>query len=191
LTHASFLTGNGKHGRDINTIFRGKIVFERLFCDQMPPTPAAEDSVDLAGEVSDRGVHPKCSGCHAVVDPIGRMFDLYDDYGKRFDKAELHGGLYMDVDVAAEYTGAVDFSSALKDSDAFKQCASRQLFRFAMGRDAYKVEQASFDQIQDALVTDGTLNATVRALVKSDAYKYVYSEPAPATTACPVPVGAL
>jgi len=148
----------------------------------MPPPPAAEESVDLADEVADRGVHPSCSGCHSVVDPIGRMFDLYDDNGKRFDQAELHGGLYMDVDVAAEYEGAVDFSSALEDSSAFKQCVSRQLFRFAMGRDAYDAESTSFNEVHEALETDGTFNSTFKALVNSDSYKYVYSEES--TMAC-------
>ncbi|BCE01768.1 malectin domain-containing carbohydrate-binding protein [Marinicellulosiphila megalodicopiae] len=176
LTHASFLYHNGAHGRDVNTIFRGKIVYERLFCEQMPPPPPPEQSVALASEVSDRGVHPSCKGCHSVVDPIGRMFDLYDDFGKRFESAELHGGLYMDVDAAATFEGVVDFSSALEDSVAFKQCVSKQLFRFALGRDVKASEQDSFAQVQDALVNEGTLNATIGALVSSDVYKYVYSD---------------
>ncbi|WP_053980948.1 malectin domain-containing carbohydrate-binding protein [Marinagarivorans algicola] len=175
LTHASFLTANGKHGRDINTIFRGKVVFERLFCDAMPPVPPAEQSVDLADQVSDRGTALACRGCHQVVDPIGRMFDLYDDYGKRFDKAELFGGLYMDVDIADDYDGAVEFAQALENSDAFKHCASRQLFRFALGRDVTKNESSSFNSVYEALQGAGTINATFSALVTSDAFKHVYS----------------
>ena len=184
LTHASFLSGNGNHGRDVNTIFRGKVVFERLFCDKMPPPPPPELSTGLADQISDRGTHPSCKGCHSVVDPIGRMFDLYDDTGKRFDSAELSGGLYMDVDIAAEYEGVVDFASAIEESQAFKQCFSQQLFRFALGRDPVASETQSFVQINDALVNEGSINAAVRALVSSDAFKHVYSENS--TQACAV-----
>lgn len=175
LTHASFLTANGKHGRDINTIFRGKVVFERLFCDAMPPVPPADQSVDLADQISDRGTAPACRGCHQVVDPIGRMFDHYDDYGKLFDKAELFGGLYMDVDVADDYDGAVEFAQALDNSDSFKHCVSRQVFRFALGRDVIKNEADSFNSVYQALQSAGTINATFNALVSTDAFKHVHS----------------
>ena len=179
LTHANFLTGNGKHGRDVNTIFRGKIVYERLFCEQMPPPPPPEQSVNLADEVADRGTHPACKGCHEVVDPIGRMFDLYDDYGKKFDKANLFGGLYMDVDIADHYDSVIEFAQALPHSRAFNHCASRQLFRFAMGRDVNESESQSFLNIRNALENTGSIKASMRALVTSDAFKNVYSEAAP------------
>ena len=107
------------------------------------------------------------------------MFDLYDDYGKKFDSAELSGGLYMDVDIADEYEGPIDFSSALVNSKAFNHCATRQLFRFAMGRDANESESASFLSIRDALENTGSIKASMRALVTSDAFKNVYAEAAP------------
>ena len=179
LTHANFLTGNGKHGRDVNTIFRGKVVYERLFCEQMPPPPPPEQSVDLAGEIADRGTHPACKGCHEVVDPIGRMFDLYDDYGKKFDQAKLFGGLYMDVDIADDYDGVVEFTKALPNSRAFNHCVSRQLFRFAMGRDATETESESFVSIRNALESTGSIKASMSALVTSDAFKNIYSKAAP------------
>jgi len=176
LTHASFLMQTGGHGRDVNTIFRGKVVFEGMFCEHMPPTPPAEDSIELAGEVDDRGTHSKCSACHAVVDPIGRMFDRYDDDGKVYSDLEFHGGLYLDVDVADDYDSVPAFVSELTNSQAFNQCIARQLFRFTLGRDAYQAEQSSFDDVRAVLdnASDGTFKSAFSALLTSDTFKNVY-----------------
>lgn len=177
LTQASFLTANGKHGRDKNTIFRGKVVFERFFCDKMPPPPPG--AVDMADGVDDRGTHPACKGCHAVVDPIGRIFDSYDDTGQLFSDRVYRGGLYMDVDIANDYEEVVDLISALDDSKAFTHCSARQLFRFSLGRDATSSDGQSFFAVRDELDNNGSLKDAMRALITSDTFKYVYSEAAP------------
>ncbi len=173
LTHASFLIGNGEHGRDVNTIFRGKVVFERLFCNAMPPPP--DNAADQNEGTADRATAPGCKGCHAVVDPLGRMFDIYDDTGKLFSSAELSGGVKMDSDIDGDYSEVPVFSTAAASSVAVQHCFARQLYRFALGRDPKASEAASFSQVEAMAKAGAPINDIFKTLVTSESFSKIHA----------------
>lgn len=175
LTHASILTASGGHGKNKNVIFRGKILFEGFFCEIMPPPPI--NAVNQP--IEDRGTHPDCKVCHSVVDPIGHIFDAYDDNGKFDNTAEQVGEIKLDIDIAGAYSDVVELVDELGNSQAFTHCATRQLFRFALGRDANASEEADFTQVRDKVENGSSVNDIIKAIVKSDIFKHVYSKPAP------------
>ncbi|WP_082353807.1 malectin domain-containing carbohydrate-binding protein [Marinagarivorans algicola] len=173
LTQAYYLQAHGNHGRDKNTIFRGKVIFERMFCDFMPPPPA--DAAAENENTSDRTEASACRGCHIIVDPIGRIFDAYDDSGKLYPGgAQRQGHLAMQVDIAGSYQNPVELGLKLGSSQAMAQCFSRQLYRFALGRDPKAIESTSFDQIFTGVSEGGSINDAIRTLVTSESFKALH-----------------
>ena len=156
-------------------------MFERFFCNVMPtPTTGLIEQNDA---IDDRTLAPNCKGCHAVVDPIGRIFDGYDDYGKEI-VPELVGGLTLGTDVDNfVYDDVLALASGISDSRALNFCFVRQLYRFALGRDADAKEQQSFDRVLETLNRTGSFNQTLEAFVKTDSFATVHAEPN--VQACP------
>lgn len=174
LTHASFLSSNGNHGRDLNTIFRGKVLYERLFCEKMPIPPNANELFELNDQIADRTVDPICGACHNKVDPIGRIFDLYDDNGGLYESQELFGEVTASADISNTYDSVAELSSAIAGSESVLYCATQQLFRSSLGRDVSRAETESFMQVRNAL-SGGTLSEAMSALAATDAFKHVYT----------------
>ena len=174
LTHASFLMKTGGHGRNKNVIFRGKIVFERLFCNAMSPPPeGADDKNDM---VADRTVDPECKICHATVDPLGYLFDLYTDDGSKYSSAMKKGGIKLNTDIDGDYDDIPKLAAKLGQSNAVKSCFARQVYRFALGREPFEAEKASFNQVESAISGSGSINDAIKALVNSDSFSIVHAK---------------
>ena len=178
LTHASFLIKNGRHGDDINTIYRGKVVFERLFCNRMPAPPDDLDPVVANAGTSDRSKAEACRGCHENVDPLGRIFDLYGDEGGQLKPAgsALSGAVSLDVDIYGDYASYPDLADKFAESYAVSDCVTRQIYRFALGREARLVDQPSFDEVRNTIDEMKTFNEVVRSFVTSDSFKMVHTK---------------
>ena len=172
LTQAYYLAAHGNHGQNKNVIFRGKVIFERMFCDKMPPPP--DDAAAANGDTSDRSLAPACRSCHAIVDPIGRIFDIYDDTGRERASSDVDGYLGMDVDIGGPYQNAVEFSSALGQSQAMAQCFSRQLYRFALGRDPKALELASFESVFNVVRADSSIGDALKALTLTPSFSTLH-----------------
>ncbi len=174
LTHAYFLAAHSGHGRDKNTIFRGKAIFERIFCQSMPPAP---DGAIAASElIADRSVAKACAGCHAVVDPIGRIFDIYDDTGKTYAQSDLEGFFGLDIDIYGPYDDATSLSSAISTSQAATQCFSRQLYRAALGREPKAIEQTSFDAVFATVNAGSSIHEAVKTFVMSQSFQLLHAK---------------
>jgi hypothetical protein len=82
----------------------------------------------------------RCMGCHAFINPFGFMQENYDPIG-RWRMTDQ--GLPIDATLSVDFLDEGPFTAstpveALKGftrSIRFKQCFTRQLFRFYMGRD--------------------------------------------------------
>ncbi len=172
LTQASFLTSNGAEEHDVSWIFRGKIVLGRMFCIEFPPPPI--DAIEM--EVESRETSAQCAGCHSLMDPIGRLFDDYDEYGALRTGGEAGGGLQIGSDVDGEYADAVAFAEEAAQSLAVTDCLARMLFRHALGREAVVVDTPSFETLRASL-TDASFKETLVELLISDAFANVYINP--------------
>jgi len=171
LTHASFLTANGAHERDVSWIFRGKIVYERLFCGELPPPPpdATEQDVELREEAAE------CMGCHALIDPMGRLFDGYDEFGAvRADEAVGDSRVEVGSDVDGEYPDAVSFAVTVANSEAMVDCFTKMWFRFALSRRASVADQLSFDVAGDHLRSHGSVRDMVAGFAGSASFRTLY-----------------
>ncbi|WP_054114057.1 DUF1592 domain-containing protein [Marinagarivorans algicola] len=182
LTHASYLIASGGHKRNKNTIFRGKVVFERLFCQKMPNAGDA----DITAPITDRAAAPGCKGCHAIVDPIGRIFDLYDDDGKIFPGGAIEQGEVLgDVDITGAYDTAPELALQIAQSKTVSDCFTKNLYRFALGRDPVVSDQQSFELMRDTVEGDQTFNELMSAFTASDSFRKIYVKSK--QTSCPAP----
>lgn len=172
LTHASFLSSNAGHEHDVSWIFRGKIVLGRMFCIELPAPPP--DAIET--EVESRETAPACSGCHSIMDPIGRIFDNYDDTGAVRTDGEAGGDINIGGDIDGDYADAVEFAEEAGESLAVTNCLAKMLFRHALGRDAVAVDTPSFEALRSSL-TDASFKEAVIELLTSDAFATVYIDP--------------
>ena len=174
LTQALFLTANGREERDISWIFRGKVVYERLFCGEFFGLPAA-GTTDR--EVIDRMTTPECAGCHTKMDPIGRLFDQYDSHGAVVASDLSSFNVAAGSDVDGEYSALTDFLAQAGTSQALDRCVSKMWFRYALGREMVHVDQNAYDSLT-RMVETGAASDALTEIFRTDAFQTVHSAPA-------------
>jgi hypothetical protein len=156
------------HVDQSSPVGRGKLISERLFCLVPPdPPPGVSNNIPpVDPNVSTRlrfekhRTMPSCAACHALMDPFGVTFEIYDGMG-RFRTMDGN----KPVDAASEIKGtkasdgpvknAVELVTKLSTAEETRACFTKQMFRYAFGR-----AETDFDK---TLVTDAQ-----GALVKSD-----------------------
>ncbi len=127
-------------------IHRGKLVRERLLCQQLPPPPPGvnaqppplDPSLTTRQRYAAHSQDAACSGCHRLMDPIGFGFENFDGIGRWRDR---EGGLPIDaageVLASASSDGAFDgvggLATHLAASAEVHACFSIQWVRYAYG----------------------------------------------------------
>jgi hypothetical protein len=172
LTQASFLSAFGKDHRDVSWIFRGKAIYERLFCETLPPPPPDAATTVVASRESTA----PCSSCHKIVDPIGRLFDNYDEHGalRTVDISNTLSSVRIGVDIDGDYSDPVAFANVLPNSKALTHCVTKMWYRYALGRKPNVIESTNFATTKMALEKNGSLNDMVKAFMGTDSFSSVH-----------------
>jgi cellulase/cellobiase CelA1 len=144
-------------------IHRGKLVRERLLCQELPPPPpgvnAQPPPLDPSLTTRERYLaHSQdqaCSGCHRLMDPIGFAFEHFDGIGRwRADEGGLpidSSGEILDSDASdGSFTGVGALGAHLAGSPEVHACFSRQWLRWAYGVDEDAQLGCLADEIEDA-----------------------------------------
>ncbi len=140
----------------------------------LPMTPNATERQRIESITS---VQP-CIGCHAFINPFGSMQEGYDALGRFRTHDEMD--LPVDASIAIDFldegplqaqTG-VDALRGLTGSTRFKQCFTRQMFRFYMGRDEAEADDPVLRQMFFAFARDDRQDilAGLRALAQSASF---------------------
>ncbi len=163
---------------------RGAFVRRRLLCD--PPAPAPPDvpmppSAPTPGssqrdQLQRHAEDPACSGCHALTDPIGLLFEPYDAMGS-FRSEDVVGnpidarGEVPRSDVVGPLDGPVALAEALAQSEQARRCYATQWLRHALGRPETEDDADTLAALQARfLASDGHVPTLLHALVTSDAF---------------------
>ncbi|MEL7371253.1 MAG: DUF1592 domain-containing protein [Myxococcota bacterium] len=173
LSHASFLSGNSSQERDVSWIFRGKAMYERMFCGELGlPQEGA-----ISEPVEDRQNHPLCGSCHSIMDPLGKLFDGYDATGKYIgtELTDLPVLAFSDID--GNYQDLREFAVNVPNSRAFEHCFVRMLFRFVLGRKPSSIDQASYDEVLAVASNAGSAKAIMIKLLESAAFRMLHRDP--------------
>jgi hypothetical protein len=135
------------HTDRTSPVVRGKWILENLMGAQVPPPPAMVPPLNESNQregrtlsmrerMEEHRANPACSGCHAIMDPIGLAMENFDAVGAwRNNEARVPidaSGQLMD---GTRVNGVVALRQALlRDPEAFVQTLTERLMTYGLGR---------------------------------------------------------
>lgn len=183
LTQPGFLSATGAADGS-HPVKRGKAVYTKVLCGDLPPPPANVPSAQPAsagGTTRDRfathAQNPCARGCHMLMDPFGFAFEHYDGIGRY---RTLDNGLAVDSASQASIDGrdqsfadAFELSRILATSDTVRSCMTKQWLRFAFKRAEGDSDAPSLTSIGAAFAShDYLLRDLLPAIAASRSFRY-------------------
>lgn len=190
LSHGAFLSV-GSNPTDTSPTRRGKLIRNRLLCQDIPPPPpdvVIDNGPTEVGEckLDNYRVHGSagCQSCHRLMDPIGFGLEQYDREG-RFRTHE-EGKPQCPIDGRGElveigtFTGPAELQSRLLETGALEACAVQKAFSYAMGRQVTREEHGLLRRLQARFQAgDYRFDALLLAVVESPAFGQRVEEGSP------------
>jgi hypothetical protein len=189
FSQGTFLSAVSKFG-DTSPTQRGLLVRTRLFCEtiEKPPAELMVD-VDTPPAVADPDAckqdryfmteEQACSGCHALMDPIGFGLEAFDATGRirttEPDRPDCPIDGEGDFVGLGTFNGPAELADLAVESGKVEACVARQLYRFAVGR--YKLDEHDFALLERAVgdASDDSglrLDAFIESYVTSEAFRF-------------------
>jgi len=188
LTQPSFLALTGAADGS-HPVRRGKAIYEKLLCRDLPPPPAnvpPAKPASAGGSTRDRFTEHDNNACartcHQLIDPLGFAFENYDGIGKY---RTMDNGKMVDASGEVELDGAskrfanaVELTAHLAGSAEVRRCFATQWVRFALARQESAADLASVDTAAAAFAP---ASASVRDLMAAVATmrSFRYRSPSP------------
>ncbi len=182
FTQAAWLTSHATN-RDDYVVRRGMGIFRDAFCNDIaPPNIDVEEENDalvpadatVREAVELRGMAPVCGGCHAVPDPIGFAFEVFDNGGAVRTSYANGNPIESNVDVPGIGTvqNGADLARALVDDERFQTCFARRFVHAFVGQDVGKPDDMEWTRVAfDALIaSDTSFEEFLVAFVRHDAF---------------------
>ena len=190
LTHPAWLAAHSlSFENDPNVVHRGKWIREELLCNDLPDLPLDVDAA-LPVESQDKSARqriseridsdPYCSGCHALMNPLGNPFEIYNHAG--FVRVEDHGAAPNGTSVLVNMpspelngpvTSAIDLSARFAASPHVKRCFIRQAFRYFAGREETMRDACTMVAVEKAYDdSNGSFAELLIANFNSDSFQY-------------------
>jgi hypothetical protein len=182
LTQPSVLATFAHVDQD-SPVRRGKFVYTRLFCKDIPSPPKTVDTTPPRPDTHTTTraryeahlTDDTCRACHQYMDPIGFGFENYDGIGRFRTRENGYpidaSGRLTNTDSDGTFEGAVELGEILADSAEVRACFTQQWFQYAMARSAEPAEtcsiRAAFD---DFLQGKGRISDVVIQIARSEAF---------------------
>ncbi len=180
LSHVSLMSITAHPGRSSATL-RGKFVREVLLCQDIPDPPANVDfSIveNTSGELrtarerlGEHVTNDACAGCHTLMDPIGLAFENFDAIGAyrtQENGANIDASGNLD---GQRYDDAIGMGQALRDHESLGPCMTRNLYRYAVGRNPVPGEQVLLTFLDERFADSGyRWGSLIDALVLNDGF---------------------
>jgi hypothetical protein len=189
LTLAGFLANTGSADGSVPPR-RGKFVYTRLLCTELPPPPNEIPAVTPAMpglttrarfELHDQ--NPCAAGCHSILDGIGFAFEHYDGIGEY--RATDEGAVvnsatsyaFDEVNVVP-FADAVELGQVLAAEPLAQACFAKQWLRYALHRPEVTGDASSLDAATGAFRSaGGSLRELWVALAASRTFRYRTAAP--------------
>lgn len=160
LSHGTVLSAFAKFA-DTSPTQRGILIRTRLMCQTIPPPPPTVDVDDepVGSSPTDckyerYAAHREqsgCSGCHNQMDPIGFGLERFDMAGRFREHDEGRPECVIAGDGAlpdgTPFNGPAELGQLLLDEGYIESCVMQQLYGFAIGREATRVELDAVDEL--------------------------------------------
>jgi hypothetical protein len=169
-------------------IQRGVFVRDQLLCQPAPPPPPTVNAVPPKPDPSlttrqrftQHSEDGTCSGCHALLDPLGLPFEDFDQLGRYRDQEngqelDLSGALngVRDTTIEGDFDGPLELGARLAGSSQVQECIVTQWYRYGAGRVEQNEDLCSLAQvIANFKNSGGNFGELLVSLVASDAFRY-------------------
>jgi hypothetical protein len=182
LTRAGFLTVTGAADGS-NPVKRGRRVYERLLCGELPPPPpdvpppkTAASGGTTRERFSEHSAAACARACHSLMDPIGFAFEHYDGIGKYRNvdnggQVDSTGAIQLDG-AERKFADARELSAALAKSPEVARCFAMQWMRFAFQRPTIEEDRASLDAATTAFNKAGAITDLLVGVAGSRTFRY-------------------
>tara|TARA_Y100001934_G_scaffold283430_1_gene403201 strand:+ start:2287 stop:5034 length:2748 start_codon:yes stop_codon:yes gene_type:complete len=165
---------------------RGQFVLETLLDVYLPPPPAGVPELDEdageSGEVSSREslarhrADPRCSSCHAKIDPLGFALENFDWIG-RWRERDPAGPVNATGEMpdGRKLNGVAGLKNYLlkERADDFARALTKALLAYALGRELEYFDEHAIRTIAKALKADNYRARTlVKEIIKSYPFRY-------------------
>jgi len=184
LTLAGFLANTGSAGGSLPPR-RGKFVYTRLLCAELPPPPAEVPSVgesmpglSTRARFEAHDANPCATGCHSILDGIGFAFEHYDGIGAYRDTEQgvpvnSASAYAFDEVNAVPFADAIELGTVLAGEPLAQACFARQWLRYALHRADTVGDEASLTAITDEFrAQGGSIPALWATLATSRTFRY-------------------
>jgi hypothetical protein len=180
------LFANQKEG---SPTLRGKFIRTTLMCETIPNPPpdvapvfeeSPTDSMTTKRQklAAHRETGSTCTGCHALMDPLGLPLENFDAIGAY---RETEHGLPIDASGDLDgvpFNGPLELGQLLSQNEKVAACMVRNLYRYATGRLEAPGEEAAIRGLVNQFQADGRdLRKLMLALVASEGFRYVAPTP--------------
>lgn len=170
------------HARETSPTRRGKLVRERLLCQDIPAPPPNvvttlpepdPDAATMRDRLRVHAIDPACSTCHSMTDPIGLAFEHFDALGAFRETDDGHA-----LDVTGELDGqpfedARQLAALVRERSEATECVVRQLYRYANARVEKRGEASAIAALTEQFAASGyRLHALLLAIAGSDGFRY-------------------
>lgn len=170
-------------------IQRGLYVRETVLCDHLaPPAGGIPPIALMPGESREQAESrhtsdPNCTGCHALIDPVGAGLERYDALGRLRDTYPNGRPVMREGKIVGlpkeDYQGGVELGALLASSARAEQCAVQHAFRWAVARneELRGIDACTIEQVTKRFSSSGQRFADlIVALTTHDSFRYRRAE---------------
>lgn len=184
LSHGTFLS-LGKKFADTSPTERGKAVWTRLLCNDIPPPPPDVDSglPPSGGPANackeqryDMREKTECASCHALLDGIGFGLENYGPAGEW----RTHEPGRDDCFIAGEgeligsdpFAGAAALGTLLVETGELEGCFMQNVYQFAVGRPVLGDDAPMITAMTQTFEDEDDFVALLRTFATSEAFRH-------------------
>lgn len=182
LSHGAFLA-IGRKFSDTSPTERGKAVWTRLLCRDIPPPPPDVDSglPPEGGSASackperyDMRENVECATCHEITDGIGFGLENYGPTGEwrttepGNPDCRIEG--YGEVPGEGSFAGARGLGQTLLETGALEGCFMQHYYQFAIGRTPDADDEAVVAALSEKFESSDDLRELIVTFVSSEAF---------------------
>lgn len=189
LTQGGVVAGT-IHSNSTNPVVRGAFIVRNLMCSDipLPPSELAEEvkppdpgsGATARERYSQHSEDPVCSGCHAMMDPVGLAFENYDPVGLWRD---TENGVTIDASgwvpgvPGSEAAGPVELVQLIATAEQTQACFVERWADFAYGRTRAAEDECTQTRLEEEFVAAGhDVRQLLLALTQTDDFLYLREE---------------
>ncbi len=189
LTHGSVLTIGGDNA---SMVTRGLFVLNDLLFSEVGDPPPGLDTTPVPTSpgrthraiATERIESASCGGCHSRFEPLAFGLERFDGLGS-YRKIDEHGNqLREDGEILfpggvkpVSYRTSAELMNLLAGSDRVRQCLTRKVTQFAIGRPLYASDAPIVRAIHEASQKEGgTYGSLMTAIVLSELVQMTQTE---------------